>query len=486
MTLPTILRLALLLAPLASAQGALLHVPAPVNGVEELGDARLSVRLVDSAGRTAIAFNASGLATAYSDQSLPVEGLTLELAPQALLAMPGGVQTYYQVDLRWAGGTEHWRIQLADTLLVQEIRDRVGAAAIMTSDLATTMLEEIRVTAESTAADAVATGADADATAFDRAAIEDWHLVHTLFWLSDDALVAPDDVTLWSHGAGQLAGLVCRVVSPPLGGDITFDLLAGDPLVSAYGAGPTPTIVAGDTSTLAGHPEAVPNPITLAAGTPIRLRVLSAPDQNLDGTLPTVGDLPLTVPVGYRILVAADNHVWTRNAYDAVVWTDTGLPAGGEWLGAVATAAALPTATASGSEIWLVTDTARLWQMTNQVDGHVADQASLPAADSVASGAIYVTTDLSEAWQSDGVATWTLLGAAWLDQGQVYLPDTAFTAIASSADLPTAALSGVWYLALDTGHLWRNDAPPWLDSGLLTLFAGAGLRCGLYIYPLPE
>jgi len=123
--------------------------------------------------------------------------------------------------------------------------------------------------------------------------------------------------------------------------------------------------------------------------------------------------------------------------------------------------------------------------MTTPVDGHAADQASLPAANSVAALAVYVTTDLSQAWQSDGVATWTLLGAAWSDRGQVILPNTAFTAIASSADLPTAALAGAWYLALDTGRLWRNDATPWLDSGLLTTFAGAGLRCGLYIYPTP-
>ena len=308
-------------------------------------------------------------------------------------------------------------------------------------------------------------------------------VVQTLLYLSDTALVTPQDATLFYPSYGDLAGMVCDVMTAPVGADITLDLRVGDPLTSVYAPGTAPRIVAGDTTTLTGTPEMLAEPVALAPRTKVQVRVLSAPDQNLDGTVGLVADLSLMAPAGMRVLVLADGHVWTRAPYDVVAWTDTGLPAGGAWLGAVATVAALPTATASGSEIWLVTDTARLWQMTNQVDGHVADQASLPAADSVANGVVYVTTDLSQAWQSDGVATWILLGAAWSDLGQAWLPDLAFTAIATSAYLPTAALSGVWYLALDTGHLWRNDAPPWLDSGLLTTFAGAGLRCGLYIYP---
>jgi len=458
-----------LAAALASAQGAEVVIPALTTGAGSVVEATLGIRLVDAAGQNVVAFNASGLATEYRDLPLGAAGVTVTLAPQVALALPEGGATYYQIEAKWRGGVTRWRVQVADTPTPQPLRDLVGASAIEGEDLAAQLVGEVKDAALTTAAD--------------RAAIEDWHLVYTLSWFSDKFPVSPDDFTLWSHGAGQLEGLVCRVVTPPQGGDITFDLLAGDPLVSVYGSDPKPTIVAGDTSTLAGHPEAVPNPITLAAGTPIRLRVLSAPDQNLDGTIGLVADLPLTSPAGTRLLVLADNHVWTRNAYDAVAWTDTGLPAGGEWLGAVATVAALPTATASANEVWLVTNTARMWQMTTPVDGHAADQASLPAANSVAALAVYVTTDLSEAWQSDGAANWSLIGAAWSDRGQVILPNTAFTAIATSAALPTAALAGVYFLALDTGRLWRNDAPPWLDGGLITTFSGAGLRCALYIYP---
>lgn len=312
----------------------------------------------------------------------------------------------------------------------------------------------------------------------------DYPIVQNLVYMSDTFPVAPLDTTIYYPSHGELAGMICDVIAPPVGGSIALDLLTGTPLVSVYGAGAKPVIAAGDTTTLTGTPEALPTPVPLVPRTKIQVRVLSAPLEYFVASYATVADLPTTTALaGSRYKVIADNHIWVRNAYDAVVWTNTGLPAGGEWLGAVATASALPTATASGGAIWLVSDTARLWQMTSVVNGHVANQASLPAANSVAALAVYVTTDLSEAWQSDGAANWSLIGAAWSDRGQVILPNTAFTAIASSAALPTAALVGTWYLALDTGRLWRNDAPPWLDDGLITTFSGAGLRCALYIYP---
>ena len=176
-------------------------------------------------------------------------------------------------------------------------------------------------------------------------------VVQTLLYLSDTTLVSPQDATLFYPSYGDLAGMVCDVMTAPVGADITLDLRVGDPLASVYAPGTAPRIVAGDTTTLTGTPEMLPAPVALVPRTKVQVRVLSAPDQNLDGTVGLVADLSLIAPAGMRILVLADGHVWTRAAYDVVAWTDTGLPAGGEWLGAVANYASLPGTPSPGRQV---------------------------------------------------------------------------------------------------------------------------------------
>lgn len=260
---------------------------------------------------------------------------------------------------------------------------------------------------------------------------------------ADAAGVVPEDTTLLYPSYGDLAGMVCDVVTAPIGGDIVLDLLTGTPLATVYGSTSNPVIAAGDTTTLTGTPQALPAPVALAPRTPVQLRVISAPSINVLGTMALIADLPDIAEAGTRYLVEEDGHVWQRNLWDAVAWTDTGLPGwpgDGSWLGAVANDAGLSALTPASGDVWITADTAHRW-----------------------------------AWSSP----------SWIDQGLMtnFVDGHAFIPVASSADLPTSATAGVWYMTLNTGHLYRNDAPPWLDMGLATAFPGAGLRCSLYIYP---
>ena len=109
---------------------AILAVPPVLNGAGELVPARLFIRLVLANGTSAIGFVGTDLVTEFQNLPIPLEGLEVELTPQASIALESGEATYYEVRIQTAHRTEQFVIQLADSVTPQELEALVGAAAI--------------------------------------------------------------------------------------------------------------------------------------------------------------------------------------------------------------------------------------------------------------------------------------------------------------------------------------------------------------------
>jgi hypothetical protein len=109
---------------------AFLAIPPVLNGAGDLVPARLFVRLMLASGTSAIGFVGTDLVTEFQNLPIPLEGLEVELTPQASIALESGEATYYEVRVQTAHRTERFVVQLADSVTPQELEALVGAAAI--------------------------------------------------------------------------------------------------------------------------------------------------------------------------------------------------------------------------------------------------------------------------------------------------------------------------------------------------------------------
>ena len=290
---------------------------------------------------------------------------------------------------------------------------------------------------EATAADRVQTGLDAAATAADR--LQTTHDRETLnnhtyvalqfLWGIDDRAVPfVSSMTMRSPTEGLLSGMVCDVLSAPVGGDIVLDLWAGSPPASVYPTGQNPRIVAGDTTTLTGTPEMLVDPVEIPWRGAYTMKVLSAPGDHGCGLVATVGELPVSTltQIGVCYVVLANRHKWTR----AQVWSDTGV----YWTG-----------------------------------GAAPNAASLPTENPPPVGSLVAVLDTKKTYQWTG-STWTDLGVGFVDS------------VTINTDLHYSGTVGdYWRISMDN-HRWQVVSDPWVDGGEVG-DPGRGLSCSVYFYP---
>ena len=86
---------------------------------------------------------ATDLATEYQDVTLPLAGLTLELQPQSLLALPLAAESWYRVDLRTPHRRESYLIQVPESGTPLALRDLVGAAEIPPGSLPADIVADV-------------------------------------------------------------------------------------------------------------------------------------------------------------------------------------------------------------------------------------------------------------------------------------------------------------------------------------------------------
>lgn len=118
-------------------------IPAIRDGAGALVPASVTVRLVGADEQGRIAFVATDLATEYQDVTLPLAGLTLELQPQSLLALPSAAESWYRVDLRTLHRRESYLIQVPESGVPLSLRDLVGAAEIPPGSLPADIVADV-------------------------------------------------------------------------------------------------------------------------------------------------------------------------------------------------------------------------------------------------------------------------------------------------------------------------------------------------------
>lgn len=506
-----------LLAASLPVMAAQVHIPVPTGSAGVLGTLRANLRLVDAAGNPVIAFNGTGLATEYTNLSFGASGVTVTLAPQALLSLPSGDPTFYQLQTSWAGGSSKWLFQVADVGTVQELRDLVGAAAIDGEGLFVEMMASVHDDAVATAADRVQTGLDATATAADRvqtgldAAATAADRVQTgLDKEAADADRVQTGLDRVQTGLDAIATAADRVQTGLDAVATAADRVQTGQDASATAAdrvqtGEDAAATAADRATLEG----VHLVTTLAMGsdtTPVEpgsattwwagagqlagmvCFVTSTPyggNINLDlqygnpwvSAYP-VGETPYIAPgetdtLAHNSVALADPP--TLTAMERVRVVVTSAPAETDLSGYVPTVADLSLYPPVGAKYGVQAD-GHVWLRT-QVwtdlgigwSNWVGDVVQLPTG--IAAGVIYLVTADTHRYQSNGDNTWTDLGVAYTGT------------VETTADLQYVAppLNTV-YRVNDTSHRYQVTGDPWSDQGLAKS-PGSGLRCLTYLYP---
>lgn len=110
-------------------------IPAVLNGAGDLVPATCQVHLETATTKRLLAFRDTDLIHEDQDQSIPEDGLALELIDQASLATAEGVPTWYVVTITTAHGKQVYRVQVPDSLAPVALRDLVGAATIPPADI---------------------------------------------------------------------------------------------------------------------------------------------------------------------------------------------------------------------------------------------------------------------------------------------------------------------------------------------------------------
>ncbi len=136
-------------------------IPAVQDGAGGHLPASVSVRLVGADDLGRIAFLATDLATEYQDLALPATGLTLDLAAQSDLALPNAAETWYRIEIRTPHRGESFFIQVPDSIIPLNLRDLVGASAILPGDLPADIIATVLSAAAAAQASAESAAASA-------------------------------------------------------------------------------------------------------------------------------------------------------------------------------------------------------------------------------------------------------------------------------------------------------------------------------------
>lgn len=188
---------------------ARVHIPAVFAGAGTLVAATCTVRLVREPSFTGaevvpvIGFVDTDLATEQHEAAIPAAGLTVELAPTAAIALPGGDASRYQVQVRTASSVFTTLVQVADIEPVQELRDLVAAAPILPAAL---LVGQVLTAAQWAALDgAAAPGAENPlATKDDLAGLT-----------AADLSIRPIPGTTWSTVQEALTALAAHLAAVP-------------------------------------------------------------------------------------------------------------------------------------------------------------------------------------------------------------------------------------------------------------------------------
>jgi hypothetical protein len=115
-----------------------IRIPPVYDGAGTQVDAVADVRLITADGKPVLAFAATELATEYQAVAIPADdadGLSLDLAPTASLALPSGAATYYQITVRTRHRAEVYRVQVPDSDAVVDLATLVAAEGIDPDDI---------------------------------------------------------------------------------------------------------------------------------------------------------------------------------------------------------------------------------------------------------------------------------------------------------------------------------------------------------------